>query len=59
MECTNLVNQFKSNLIQLYGAQEYLVTPYLHILIGHLPELQLKLGFIIGFYQNSGLFRLL
>ena len=51
-----MIKLFKEYFLKLYQNCEYAVTPYLHILIGHLVDLQRGLGVIIGYYQNSGMF---
>lgn len=54
-KCTQLVDQFFEHYLALFGEYKYAGTPYIHLL-AHLPELQRKLGTVIGFFQNGSMY---
>jgi hypothetical protein len=54
-ECRSILNNLKKVFISLFGESEYVITPYIHKLF-KLDRIQSKLGYKIGYFQNSRMY---
>lgn len=53
--CQELVDKFKEYLVLLFEHEENVITPYIHIICGHLVEIQKRNRIVIGYFQGGGI----
>jgi hypothetical protein len=52
IKCKRLIGEFQEAYLALYGELAHAITPYIHLLC-HLDEIQSRLSFVLGYYQNT------